>query len=337
MADLLTPGIHPRESEFVYDPDIRQWLNGTCGVTSCAMVEWAETGREIHTLDVYRIMRAHNLCGVNGETASTDWLAYAHLRGLPVAEFHSYSVPWPDAQAFIQRHAGGSAVIVETTNGQALVDMVSGKGENARNLQRHIIALWGTGVYRGVAGVWASDGDNFAVGNVLQFYSWQTIAAAALCAGLAITISGGQQHMAWTKNADGTATDDKQHHVGAGFANEIFSQNWQGSDGLTGEEYYAQNQSFCALSNGSVLSWDGQSVHANEAAQTLVAIWTAEQSATTQVADLTNQLSGVHAQIAQLQQQLAACQAQQQPPSDPAAEAWLALGKSLKAALTALP
>src|SRR5579859_22307 len=204
MTDILTPGSHHRESEFVWDPTQGRWLTGTCGPCALAMAAWNASGKETHTLDIYRLMRAHGLCDSNGaSTPDALWHA-AQLLGLTVTEYHGYvDDNWPGWQAFLARHAGKDVVVLELSHGQNLHDEISGQGENAVGLLYHYVCGFGAS---GDGWLFA-DGDNFAGGNtsangfraadVLQRYSFANLANAMPCAAIAIHVPGGGP-MSWS-------------------------------------------------------------------------------------------------------------------------------------------
>lgn len=188
MADQLTPGPQHRETEFWRDPATGVWLTGTCGPCALAMAAWNATGRETHTLDVYHLMRAHGLCDVSGASTPGALKTAASLLGLNVIDYMGYGGDdWSGWPAFLGRHAGKAVIVLELSNGQALHDEISGKGENASNLRYHYICGYGP-----QGDGWAfADGDNWAVGDVLQRYSLTTLSAAKPCAALAILVPDG--------------------------------------------------------------------------------------------------------------------------------------------------
>lgn len=101
---------------------------------------------------------------------------------------------------------------------------------------------------------------------------WQDVSnewlAPRLCYGVVWLASNEKvsNSMGWTRNADGTATDNQGHEVGVGFAATIFQHGWESADGLTGETYYDSQDSYCALSNGVVLHYHpGSGVDQNAA------------------------------------------------------------------------
>lgn len=162
-------------------------------------------------------------------------------------------------------------------------------------------------------------------------------------------LASGEKSMGWTR-VSGGANDGLGHHVGQGFADTIFTNSWQASDGLCSEEYWRPTNSFVALSNGHVLDWDGTSVHVDRGAWVLADVWS---TLTTQTNSLKSQLSdaqraqaqaqtsltSAQAQVSQLQQQIAQLQSQSSSSSsttDPlAAEAKATLAQ-LKATLAKL-
>jgi hypothetical protein len=320
MEAIFLPGRVDRESEFVGG------LSGACGPNAAAMAErWADQSR-LGTLDVYHRMRAAGRCDANGAATLAALAEDAGAAGYRL-DVLPYREPMPEAdwRAFFDAHVGREALVFETANGQALVDALSGLGENARNLHYHFVLVagwhpggWSARAGRALpAGWWCADGDNFTTGDVLQFYPDGVVAAARPCAAMAIyarvaSARGGGMTM-WTRDSGG-AKDSAGHQVGAGMAGMIFASGWQDADGLTGEEYYAPSSSFCALSNGRILTWDGHAVSANGGAQALAAVWA--------------QLLAARQQVAQLQQGAATAQAQRQ--ADQKAEALVA---ALRAAL----
>ncbi len=195
MEAILLPGQLWRESEFVYDHTAKRWLTGTCGPNALAMAEsWADQ-RHHTTLDLYQKLRAAGRCALSGATT----LAALALEATDAGYSHdllSYREPMPEAEwrDFCARHVGREAILLEVARGQSLIDAISGNGENARDLRYHFIVVlgWHPGglsprMNRELpAGWWCSDGDNFAKGNVLQFYPDALMLAATPCAALAI-------------------------------------------------------------------------------------------------------------------------------------------------------
>lgn len=179
MAVIL-PGTLWRESEF------QGGLTGACGPNALSFCASWSRQRYTSTLDVYRAMRAERppLCDANGVSTIGGLRTAATLIGLPLVDTRWYAEPWGDWRAWFSKHlSAGRIILLEVANGQALVDSISGKGENARNLKYHFIACAG----RLSDGSWLClDGDNFASGNVHQVYRDSVLGAARPCAALAI-------------------------------------------------------------------------------------------------------------------------------------------------------
>jgi hypothetical protein len=188
----MLPGKLHRESEFVGG------LHGACGPNAASMAErWADQS-QLTTLDVYHRMRAAGRCDAGGVTTMSQLVADAKDAGYHV-DVLPYREPMPEAdwRAFFAAHVGRQAIVFETANGQALHDMLSGKGENATNLHYHfvMVAGWHPGGPSAApqakgrvlpAGWWCCDGDNFASGDVAQFYEDGVLAAARQCTAMAV-------------------------------------------------------------------------------------------------------------------------------------------------------
>lgn len=196
MESVLLPGRIWRESEFVFDPADKRWLTGTCGPNAIAMAQsWADQCYH-STLEVYRRLRAAGRCAANGAATLAHLAEDVTAAGYPL-EVLPYHEPMPASEwrSFLERHAGRRAVVLEVACGQALIDSISGKGENARNLRYHFVVVigWHAGGHAArmnydlPPGWWCADGDNFARGDVLQFYSDTLVLAARPCAALAIS------------------------------------------------------------------------------------------------------------------------------------------------------
>jgi hypothetical protein len=158
---------------------------------------WADQSR-LSTLDVFHRMHSAGRCNANGVTTMSGLVADAKDAGYHV-DVLPYREPMPDAdwRAFFETHVGRQAIVFETANGQALHDLLSGKDENARNLHYHfvMVAGWHPGGSSAVPqakgrtlppGWWCCDGDNFAGGDVMQFYEDGVLAAARPCAAMAV-------------------------------------------------------------------------------------------------------------------------------------------------------
>jgi len=195
MEARLLPGQLWRESEFVYDRVTRRWLTGTCGPNALAMAESWASQRYSSTLDTYYRLRLTGRCAPNGSATLAALGADAADAGYKI-DLLPYQEPLPemDWRAFCTRHAGKEAIVLEVAHGQLLEDSISGQGENARNLRYHFIVLmgWHPGGHcprmnRALPpGWWCSDGDNYAKGNVLQFYPDSVVLVACPCAALAV-------------------------------------------------------------------------------------------------------------------------------------------------------
>jgi hypothetical protein len=244
MEARLLPGRIHRESEFVGR------LHGACGPNAASMAErWADQSG-LSTLDVFHRMHAAGRCDANGVTTMSQLVADARSAGYRVDAL-PYREPMPEAdwRGFFESHVGRQAIVFETANGQALHDTLSGKGENARNLHYHfvMVAGWHPGGPTSVAqakgrvlspGWWCCDGDNFAGGDVMQFYADSVLAAARPCAAMAVYArvgngSGGGTTMAvptdW-KDDGTTLTAPNGVLVTLGFRGYVLGHDWDAND-----------------------------------------------------------------------------------------------------------
>jgi hypothetical protein len=147
------------------------------------------------TLDTYYRLRLKGRCALNGSATLAALGADTADAGYRI-DLLPYREPMPemDWRAFCTRHAGKEAIVLEVAHGQLLIDSISGRGENARDLRYHFIVLmgWHPGGHcprmnhELPPGWWCSDGDNYAKGNVLQFYPDSVLLAARPCAALAV-------------------------------------------------------------------------------------------------------------------------------------------------------
>ncbi len=153
MEEIWLPGHVDRETEFVGG------LHAACGPNAAAMAErWADQSR-LGTLDVYHRMRAAGHCDADGAATLPSLATDARAAGYCVDTL-AFHQPMPTAQwrAFFEKYVGHEAIVFEAANGQALVDALSGKGENARNLHCHfglgrpLASLYarGCGFFRGL-------------------------------------------------------------------------------------------------------------------------------------------------------------------------------------------
>jgi hypothetical protein len=202
MESILLPGRLWREAEFVFDPHRRRWITGACGPNASAMAaSWADQ-RYHSTLEAYRRMRSAGRCAANGAATLADLAEDAGRAGYTL-DVLSYREPMPEAdwRHFVEPRVGHKAIVLEVASGQVLVDSVGGRGENARNLRYHFLLIvgWHAGGHsprlnRELApGWWCSDGDNFAVGDVLQFYPDSLVSAARPCAAMAMSATDASQ------------------------------------------------------------------------------------------------------------------------------------------------
>lgn len=210
LGNTLLPGRIWRQSEFVHG------LTGDCGPDALTMAQGWTVQQPVDGNTVYATylrMRSRGLADPNGASTLADLAREAQLDGSPFAILpYNGAMPPATWSAFFATYVGREAIVYQTANGQALVDAVNGLGENAVNLQGHFLMLVGRHVHSGASdplptGFWAADGDNFAVGNVLQLYPDALVAAShpvgalALPARVAMTtpgqqVSGGGMHAA---------------------------------------------------------------------------------------------------------------------------------------------
>ncbi len=194
MSESILPGAIHRQIEFVGS------LTGACGPNALSMgARWSTQAGAPDTYAVYTDMYRRGLCAASG-ASTLDALhqeAQEYL-GMPLTAYRGYGEPWPADgvsgwSAFYTFHAGHSYILMETANGQALRDSISGLGENATDLHYHFIGVVGyhSGGYSAraardlPAGWWCVDGDNYVAGDVVQFYTDPVMAAAQPCGAIA--------------------------------------------------------------------------------------------------------------------------------------------------------
>lgn len=245
MADeVWLPGKVDRETEF------QGGLHAACGPNAAAMAErWADQSK-LGTLDVYHRMRNAGRCDANGASTLSALVADARAAGYTVDSGLTYREPMPEAtwRSFFGQHVGQHALVFESGNGQAFIDYLTGKGENARNLKYHFVMVAGWhpgGVSRHPQakgrtlplGWWVADGDNFVVGDVLQFYPDAVLKAARPVGAFAVyprvKIVGGTQEMGvpqgW-KDDGKTLTAPNGEPVIKGFRDWVLGHNWDHDD-----------------------------------------------------------------------------------------------------------
>ncbi len=319
MSESILPGTIHRATEFVGS------LTGACGPNALAMGQaWAEQWADVGTIGVYADMRARGLCEVSGASTLADLGAEAMALGLPLAGVRNYGEPWDDWRTFYAAHVGTHYILMETANGQALTDSISGQGENAVNLHYHFIGVVGhhEGGYSSRAGRdlpvgwWAVDGDNYVAGDVLQFYPDDVMAAAQPCGALALGAKVSMQMSGvpsgW-KDVGGVLVAPNGKNVQHGFRQHIIDAAvWPAALMPLGGEYGTPARQDFALS----LTW-GQTA-ANEIAGP----------------DFPAQIAYLQAALAALKAANAAEEAgETTPPVDPQTAKDAALGKGLRALL----
>lgn len=342
MQASILPGTLWRESEFVGN------LTGACGPNALAMAEsWAEQ-QHIGTLEVYQRMRAAGRCDANGpatiggiyEQAVADGFQ-THLLGfrepMPAAE-------WRD---FFALHVGARAVVMETANGQALRDTLSGQGENARNLKYHFIVVcgWHPGGHAARAGRdlppgwWCADGDNFAAGDVLQFYPDTVLAAAQPCAALAIAarttggVRGGSGVAGFFERLpDGRGKDLRTGELlGAGFADYCLARNVQ-QKCIKGETDIYPGVTAAFFDGGLILYYkEGSGVSDALGGYLALGLFNERNGDRAQLAARTSERDAAEARAAALAAQLAEAKAEAHPTAG--AESAQQLVRALRAAL----
>lgn len=118
---------------------------GACGPTALAVGgRWTLQKRGPNAKDMLASMRQMGLCGPTGVTNIPNLEKAAKALHYPVQYRASGQSPLDYAKATFQGTYGKPGVCVyECTNGQVLKDYVFGAGEDASNLQNHILALVG--------------------------------------------------------------------------------------------------------------------------------------------------------------------------------------------------
>lgn len=259
MASLA--GYFWRETEF------QRGLTALCGPNALAAAASRSLQRYVGTLTVFDTMRAHGYGQPSGASTISDLYHGAQLLKLPIAAYQPYTAGAWNWQAFIDKHVANGPVVIEVARGQALRDAITGKGENAVNLAYHFIAILGKDAQGRYL---VADGDNYAVGNVLQTYTVATLQAAAPCAALAVGMVARiapkpAPQAAWVavRGPDGsewwqqTATGKK---VGGGLYQALTQKGWQNLPLRADERFYA-GKTYSAVAvgaglNAHVIVWD---------------------------------------------------------------------------------
>lgn len=301
MAEIILAGTFHRESEFTGG------LTGACGPNALGMA-WSWAAQQTHTtIQVYQVMRTLGLCDPNGVSNINGLYSAAQALDLAVVEFQPYVDSRPNWHDWFLAHVqAGHSVLFETSRGQALVDAISGQSEAATNLQYHFLLVVGynDGGYSAragrslPAGWWACDGDNFAAGNVLQFYPESVVASSAPCAALAIAPGTAKGiSMPFRFNADGSAVDTTTGaHLGPGFAAYVRANNVQQHCILGDTVFGGEGDTFACFDHGLILHWKGgEPVTDYLGGYVAVSLWQMLQSANVQIENLTKQIAALKA------------------------------------------
>ena len=120
-------------------------LFGTCGPNALAMAESCASQTYVNTMTVFGRMAPAGRCDSDGRATIDSLAAQAKADGFRVelVGYNGAGIDEATWRHFLATHAGNAVVIVETLNGQALRDLISGQGEDATNLQRHFFGIYG--------------------------------------------------------------------------------------------------------------------------------------------------------------------------------------------------
>jgi len=110
---------------------------------------WSRQGGAPDTAVVYSFMRAKGLCDVSGACTIGQLHQAAQLLGFTLPEVRTYGEQWADWRSFFLRHAGQHDILMETADGQALRDAISGQGKSFCLLDNGAVLNWNqqTGVH----------------------------------------------------------------------------------------------------------------------------------------------------------------------------------------------
>lgn len=156
-GDQIAAGVKWNESEFqrtaapVYVKSENKTvaagvtLFGTCGPNALAMAESWAAQSYVNTMAVFARMAPAGRCDSIGRATINSLRDQAVADGFRVelVGYNGAGIDEATWRHFLATHAGNSVVIVETLNGQALRDLISGQGEDATNLQRHFFGIYG--------------------------------------------------------------------------------------------------------------------------------------------------------------------------------------------------
>lgn len=294
-----------RETEFVAG------RTGACGPNASAMAQrWADqaSAAAVNTVTVYERMRREGLCSLSGAATLSALVTDAERNGYH-REVLPYHEPMPEAswRDFFDAHVGQQAIVYETANGQALRDYLTGRGENGTNLRYHfiLVAGWHPGGWSARAGRelppgwWCSDGDNYDVGDVLQFYPDMVIATSLPCAAMAVYARVRIEQVSWTNDGNGNGGHDAVgNRVGAGLIGPLVATH--APDGKRSETpFNGTGDVFVDLVDGSVWVWSHSEGARPDRGGLVIEAKEAE-------------IAGLHRKIAELEQQLASSAGQGQ-------------------------
>lgn len=179
-------------------------ITGMCGPRSLGNAEsWARQ-RYVASQDIFDRCLASGACDANGISRIPTLAEQAQLDGFSVEPWSASSgIAWRE---FFHAHESRAALVYITRNGQALVDALTGWGEDAVGLKWHILMLAGyfPGGYVGSlpsgqavnrelpAGWWACDPASWSIrfapcpNSTLQFYPDEMIETSGPHAALAL-------------------------------------------------------------------------------------------------------------------------------------------------------
>lgn len=135
MSEILCAAPLYRQTEFALVPGVGR-VFGACGLQGIAACATSILDKTFSTASVYQTARANGWCDPSGAMTIGGVQATGQKLGLKVAAFRQYAEPWTDWEPWaIAQITAGNPMVIEFANGQALVDYISGAGENAVNLQ----------------------------------------------------------------------------------------------------------------------------------------------------------------------------------------------------------
>lgn len=189
----ILPGAIWQRSEF-FDGH-----SGTCGETALAMAEsWAFQHFVSPEVIYARMANAGLMVSANGDSTNEQLAREASNDGLRIDvlpyDEHNFPLDNDTWRTFVNKHIYREAIVLQVHNGQALVNVLTGMGENAYQLQNHVIVLVGfhqdgysplAGEYL-PTGWWTVDGAALGQDHHLQFYTDDMLAASEPFAGIAI-------------------------------------------------------------------------------------------------------------------------------------------------------